>query len=255
MCQGVCRVLELRERRKEGNEGESKVGWSSGSCEEKVLPPVRRHRRQWQQLQEEGRRATDGRGARRAITSSVAFSVAFLLCFIYSPVLFVEPFMTKVCFRIAPPHPPHRPRRVVLHLFRRPASLHSFTGSVALRWQRHATLGRPPPTLRSSQRRRLRVSPRVCSFPFVTDECRCEHSVEPLERRPGLQARVSSEGGNRTRLEGSPGREKMACCVLRLILGGGGGGPVMSRLSLVSIPTLVHISPDSEQRGGGKHLW
>lgn len=151
------------------------------------------------------------------------FRCVSLVFYLFSRLIYGTLYDEGVLQNRPPPHPPHRPRRVVLHLFRRPASLHSFTGSVALRWQRHATLGRPPPTLRSSQRRRLRVSPHVCSFPFVTDECRCEHSVEPLERRPGLQARVSSEGGNRTRLEGSPGREKMACCVLRLILGGGGG--------------------------------
>lgn len=35
----------------------------------------------------------------RLITSSVAFSVAFLLYFIYYSVLFMDPFIMKVCFR------------------------------------------------------------------------------------------------------------------------------------------------------------
>lgn len=52
-----------RERKKEGL-GESKVGWSSGSCKKKVLPPVQWHRRQWHQLQQEenGKRMENRRG-------------------------------------------------------------------------------------------------------------------------------------------------------------------------------------------------
>lgn len=40
-----------------------------------------------------------GKRARRLITSSFAFSVAFLLYFIYYSVLFMDPFIMKVCFR------------------------------------------------------------------------------------------------------------------------------------------------------------
>lgn len=52
------------------------------------------------QLQKEEKNGIEkDKRARRLITSSVAFSVAFLLYFIYYSVLFMDPFIMKVCFR------------------------------------------------------------------------------------------------------------------------------------------------------------
>lgn len=89
-------------------------GESSASC------PVTRETTAATSCKRRERWEKDGKPARRLITSSVAFYVAFLLCFIYY-VLFMEPFIMNVCFRVCgcwnpPPLPlfysiTFRPRR------------------------------------------------------------------------------------------------------------------------------------------------
>lgn len=99
------------------------------------------------------------------------FYVAFLLCFIYCYVLFMEPFITEVCFRVCGCWEP--PNHVEsFYISNRP---HCFTRLITFRPRRSSPRCPPSPQLVSSNpavviAENSRILPGTFARPSVTDE-------------------------------------------------------------------------------------